>query len=133
MNTKELITRRLSRAYKNLEVARSLLADEFYEDSVSKSYYALFFAAKALLLTKNLDPKRHSGVISFFSQYFVKTGELEKELAAILKFAQKERISADYDEFYSASVEEAQLQLENAEKFLQRVKEILQEKGFPYP
>jgi len=130
MNTKELITRRLSRAYKNLEVARSLLADEFYEDSVSKSYYALFFAAKALLLTKNLDPKRHSGVISFFSQYFVKTGELEKELAAILKFAQKERISADYDEFYSASVEEAQLQLENAERFLQRVKEILQEKGF---
>lgn len=133
MNTKELITRRLSRAYKNLEVARSLLADEFYEDSVSKSYYAIFFAAKALLLTKNLDPKRHSGVISFFSQYFVKTGELEKELAAILKFAQKERISADYDEFYSASVEEAQLQLENAEKFLQRVKEILQEKGFLSP
>lgn len=133
MNTKELVTRRLSRAYKNLEVARSLLADEFYEDSVSKSYYALFFAAKALLLTKNLDPKRHSGVISFFSQYFVKTGELEKELAAILKFAQKERISADYDEFYSASVEEAKIQLENAERFLQRVKEILQEKGFPYP
>lgn len=130
MNTKELITRRLSRAYKNLEVARSLLADEFYEDSVSKSYYAIFFAAKALLLTKNLDPKRHSGVISFFSQYFVKTGELEKELAAILKFAQKERISADYDEFYSASVEEAKIQLENAERFLQRVKEILQEKGF---
>ena len=133
MNTKELITRRLSRAYKNLEVARSLLADEFYEDSVSKSYYAIFFAAKALLLTKNLDPKRHSGVISFFSQYFVKTGELEKELANILKFAQKERISADYDEFYSASVEEAQLQLENAEKFLQRVKGILQEKGFLSP
>lgn len=130
MNTKELITKRLSRAYKNLEVARSLLADEFYEDSVSKSYYALFFAAKALLLTKNLDPKRHSGVISFFSQYFVKTGELEKELANILKFAQKERISADYDEFYSASVEEAKIQLENAERFLQRVKEILQEKGF---
>jgi len=130
MNTKELITRRLSRAYKNLEVARSLLADEFYEDSVSKSYYALFFAAKALLLTKNLDPKRHSGVISFFSQYFVKTGELEKELADILKFAQKERISADYDEFYIASPEEARHQLENAEKFLQRAKEILQEKGF---
>lgn len=130
MNTKELITRRLSRAYKNLEVARSLLADEFYEDSVSKSYYAIFFAAKAILLTKNLDPKRHSGVISFFSQYFVKIGELEKELANILKFAQKERISADYDEFYSSSVEEAQLQLENAEKFLQRVKGILQEKGF---
>lgn len=133
MNTKELITRRLSRAYKNLEVARSLLADEFYEDSVSKSYYALFFAAKALLLTKNLDPKRHSGVISFFSQYFVKTGELEKELATILKFAQKERISADYDEFYSASVEEAKIQLENAERFLQRVKGILQEKGFLSP
>ena len=130
MNTKELITKRLSRAYKNLEVAKSLFADEFYEDSVSKSYYTIFFAAKCLLLTKNLDPKKHSGVISFFNQYFVKTGEVERELAEILKFAQKERISADYDEFYSASVEEAKLQLENAEKFLQKVKEVLQEKGF---
>jgi hypothetical protein len=130
MKTKELITKRLNRAYKNLEVANSLLAHEFYGDSVSKSYYAIFFAANALLLTKNLDPKKHSGVISFFNRYFVKTGEVEKELAEILKFAQKERISADYDEFYSASVEEAKLQLENAEKFLQRAKEILQEKGF---
>jgi len=130
MNTKELITKRLSRAYKNLEVAKSLFADEFYEDSVSKSYYTIFFAAKCLLLTKNLDPKKHSGVISFFNRYFVKTGEVEKELAEILKFAQRERISADYDEFYSASTEEARSQLENAEKFLQRVKEVLQEKGF---
>ena len=36
----------------------------------------------------------------------------------------------DYDEFYTASLEEARSQLENAEKFLQRVKELLQEKGF---
>ena len=129
MNTRELITKRLNRAYKNLDVAKPLFTNEFYEDSVSKSYYALFFEVKALLLTKNLDPKKHSGVISFFNRYFVKTKELERELADILKLAQKERISADYDEFYSASVEEARAQLENAEKFLQRVKELLQEKG----
>ena len=130
MNTRELITKRLNRAYKSLDVAKSLFTNEFYEDSVSKSYYAIFFAAKALLLTKNLDPKKHSGVISFFNQYFVKSKELERELAEILKLAQKERTSADYDEFYSASVEEARSQLENAERFLQRVKELLQEKGF---
>jgi len=130
MNTKELIISRLNRAYKNLEVAKSLFVNQFYDDSVSKSYYAIFFAAKTLLLTKNLDPKKHSGVISFFNRDFVKTKEVERELADILKFARKERISADYDEFYSASPEEAHLQLENAEKFLQRVKGILQEKGF---
>ncbi len=130
MNTKQLITRRLERAYKNLEVANSLLAGRFCEDSVSKSYYAIFIAAKALPPTKNLDPKKHSGVISLFNQHFVKAGEVEKEFAEILKFAQKERTSADYDEFYSASVEEAKTQLENADRFLQRVKEILQEKGF---
>jgi len=130
MNTKELIAKRLNKAYKNLEVASSLFGNKFYDDSVSKSYYAIFFGTKALLLTKNLDPKKHSGVISFFNQHLVKTGEVEKEFAEILKFAQKGRISADYDEFYIASPEEARSQLENAEKFLQRVKEILQEKDF---
>ncbi len=130
MSAEELITKRLTRAYKNLDVAKSLFSNEFYEDSVSKSYYTIFFAAKALLLTKNLDPKKHSGVISFFNRHFVKTGEVEKELAEILKFAHKERIGADYDEFYTASPEGVRFQLGNAEKFLQRVKEILQEKGF---
>lgn len=130
MNTKELVAKRLNRAHRNLKVAKSLFSNEFYEDSVSKSYYAIFFAAKSLLLIKNLDPKKHSGAISFFNRYFVKTGEVEKGLAEILKFAHKERIGADYDEFYTASPEEARFQLGNAEKFLQRVKEILQEKGF---
>ena len=86
MNTRELITKRLNRAYKNLDVAKSLFSNEFYEDSVSKSYYAIFFAAKALLLTKNLDTKKHSGVISFFNRYFVKTRE---DRARIWKYTQR--------------------------------------------
>ena len=76
MNPEELITKRLNKAYKNLDVAKSLFANKFYGDSVSKSYYAIFFAAKALLLTKKLYPKKHSGVISFLNRYFVKTNEV---------------------------------------------------------
>ncbi len=56
------------------------------------------------LITKRLDRGY------FFNRYFVKTNEVEKELAETLKFAQKERISADYDKFYTASSEEAHSQ-----------------------
>ena len=99
-----MVRRRIEGAYKNLEVAKTLHSSGLYEDSISQSYYAIFFAAKALLLTKGFDPKKHSGVISHFNQHFVKTREIDKEFADILKYAQKERLSADYDELYSAGL-----------------------------
>ena len=88
------------------------------------SVQKLFYLPRTWILRNILE------LFLFFNQHLVKTGEVEKEFAEILKFAQKGRISADYDEFYIASPEEARSQLENAEKFLQRVKEILQEKDF---
>ena len=48
MNTRELITKRLNRAYKNLDVAKLLFTGEFYEDSGSKSYYAIFEQIESL-------------------------------------------------------------------------------------
>jgi len=39
----------MERAGEKLEVARSLLEDGFYSDAVSRAYYAMFYAARALL------------------------------------------------------------------------------------
>ena len=130
MNNKNIILKRFERAGERLKTARHLYELAYYEDSISRSYYAIFFATKALLLTKDIDPRTHSGVKNQFAQHFVKTKEIEPEFNDILKEAKEIREMGDYDEFYSASPEEARSQLENAEKFLQRVKAILQEKGF---
>lgn len=67
---KKQTDKQLHKAHRKLRVARKNFADGFYEDAVSRAYYAMFHAAKALLLTKHLDAKTHSGLINLFNQHY---------------------------------------------------------------
>jgi len=67
----------IERAKKYLKSSRTLLVDGDYESSVSRAYYAMFYSAEAVLLTKNLSFSSHRGVISAFREYFVKTHVLQ--------------------------------------------------------
>ena len=60
---KALSLTRLKRANQHLKSARDLLANEDFSDSVSRSYYAIFQAARALLATEGLESRKHSGVV----------------------------------------------------------------------
>ncbi len=70
----ELIRVWLTLAEEKLEVARELLDLSRFDDTVSKAYYVMFYSAKAALLAVDVDLRRHSGVVSQFSQRFVKGG-----------------------------------------------------------
>ena len=52
---KALILYRMESAKEKLKAAVDLLGNSDYKDSVSRSYYAIFTAARALLATKQLD------------------------------------------------------------------------------
>jgi uncharacterized protein (UPF0332 family) len=47
------------------------LQNHFYTTAINRLYYSCFHATKALLLTKDLTPKTHSGVVTMLHQYFV--------------------------------------------------------------
>jgi len=53
----------LLKSQERLAAAQSLHKKQYYEDAVSRAYYAMFFAARAILLIKNISPKTHRGVI----------------------------------------------------------------------
>ena len=55
--------------------AATLLADAGYAGfSASRSYYAMFYIAEALLLGLDLSFSKHSAVIAAFGLHFSKTG-----------------------------------------------------------
>ena len=77
----------LRRAEKEaLKAAKILFENNELEDAVSRAYYAMFHATKALLFSKNLTPKTHRGTITLFSE-LVKKGVIEIELADMLRKA----------------------------------------------
>lgn len=123
--SRSLSARRLERARSHLKSARDLFAHQDFADSVSRSYYAIFQAARALLASANLESRKHSGVVSLFNQHFVKTGQVSRELGAVLKDAWRQREIADYSDVAEFTPDEAEAQLRDAEVFLERIASIL--------
>lgn len=108
-----------------LESARILYDAEQYATSVSASYYAMFLAAKALLIKAGYKPKSHSGLISLFGEVYVLNGDFDKNISKFLSRAQSLREEADYDAFdgitssiASAKLSEANIFVSEARKFL---------------
>ena len=115
---KALALSRLKRARQHLKSARDLLVNEDFADSVSRSSYAIFQAARALLVTEQLESRKHSGVIALFNRYFVKTGKVDKQLGMVLKDARRSREMADYSDLAEFAREDAEDQIQDAEKFI---------------
>lgn len=120
-----LILRRLSNSKETLGTAKLLLENNKFGGAINRSYYAMFYAARALLATKGLDSSKHSGVISLFNQHFVKTGKVDKSLGRLLMDAEDARIESDYEDFYVASEEEAEKIFGDAEKFVAEMEKAL--------
>lgn len=118
---------RLDRARQHLKSARDLLAHEDFADSISRSYYAIFQAARALLAVGGLESRKHAGVVSLFNRHFVKTGKVPKQLGVILKDARRHRETADYSDLATFSREDAAGQVEDAQLFIQEVERLLGE------
>lgn len=60
------------KADRSLAAAEHLCASGFPDFAVSRAYYAMFYAAEALLLDQDLSFPKHSTVISAFGQRFVR-------------------------------------------------------------
>ena len=115
--------RRLN-ALAELEVAREALgeAETLFEKgllrgSVSRSYYALFHAVKALLLSQGLEARTHHGVETLFSLHFIRAGELPAEWAALFARLQGYREQADYGPVLGASREIVRRELDEVACF----------------
>lgn len=121
----ELAQYRLQKAYDHLKSAEILLDTGMYNDSLGRSYYAMFNATRSLLALKQLDSKKHSGVISLFNQHFVKTGIIDRTAGRDLNKARVRRESSDYADFYLVSKEESYIQLETAKRFVKTIKSAL--------
>ncbi len=118
----------MERAEKYLRSAKILLEVGDYESSVSRAYYAMFYSAQAMLLTKNLSFSSHKGVISAFGEHFIKTDIFPKEMGRELNRAFEKRQIGDYEYTFVISKREAEEILENGKKFVEKIIQYLKEK-----
>lgn len=100
-NIRTAITEELNRAEETFRAAELLFENNFITDAVSKLYYYLLYNIRALLLTKDLEPRSHEGVLRLFGLHFVKTKIFEPNTSHILSKMMKFREEADYNPTYT--------------------------------
>lgn len=125
----ELIQYRFSKAKEDVESAERELEAGGYRLSLNRSYYAIFHCMRAVNAIDLYDSSKHSGVISHFNQYYVKTGAFPKEISKIIRTSSEMREQADYEDFFTASRADAEEQLEKAKQFIEYTERFLKEKG----
>ena len=94
---------RLNKAGEMLETARRDLTAGDYASANNRAYYCVFHAMRAVLALDGEDYKKHSAVISRFSQLYLKTELLPKSLSKIISNASLIRTRSDYEDFYICS------------------------------
>ena len=122
---KELAKYRFEKACEDLEVAKMNHNNFMYKASINRSYYAIFHAMRAVTILRGYDSSKHSGIIAFFNQSFVKAATFEKRISKIIASASKLREKSDYVDFYIASRHESEEQIEKAKEFLLVIEEYL--------
>jgi len=125
-DTKEEIQALIEIAEENLAASKILFENGLYRDAIARAYYAIFHSAKALLLTKNLNPKKHAGVMKMFGLYFVNEGYIEEIYGRIITKSYNLRWKADYT-IDKPTEEEAESIIYEAEMFIDRIKKALKE------
>lgn len=119
-----------------------LETDTFYSGAIAHAYYAIFFAAKALLLREGIStrsPNIHKATLDAFAYYFITTGRLDVELlriysAAIVKAdsllglfvsEQDKRGTFTYKRLPDANREPAKESIASAVAFLTQIKKVI--------
>jgi uncharacterized protein (UPF0332 family) len=118
---------RLERAHEELETVRQNIAHGHLRAAVSRAYYAIFYMASAALFTQSIQRAKHAGVEAAFSQYLVKTGQIEPEFSRLYQRARRQREEADYAEDLVIDETTAKQILTDAERFVERIERYLRE------
>lgn len=131
MSNKEATVRlKLLKAASLLAEANVLMQHQFYATVINRLYYACFHATKALLLTKDLNPKAHSGVVAQLHLHFVQQGFFDKEQAAFFSELLQERIEDDYSDVLLFKETDAKNFIEPAHDYVNYIFRLITKSGF---
>lgn len=112
-----------------LEVARLNLGNDYYGSACNRAYYAVFYAASALLFAKGMSFGKHSAVLSAFRQHFIKTGELDVKWSEVYQRIMSHRQTGDYDINLRIEQGQAVNDVNDAEAFVEEAESWLRKQN----
>jgi uncharacterized protein (UPF0332 family) len=118
--------RLLGKAERAIRAAETLLRADQADFAAGRAYYAMFYAAEALLFERGLQFRKHSAVHAALGEQLVRPGLLDVRFHRWLLDAFDVRIQADYGVDALITAEESRVVIEQAREFLREAQRILE-------
>jgi hypothetical protein len=129
----ERLDSHLRKADEKLAIAAKLIEWGGYDDAVSRAYYSVFHAAKAMLACQGFEADTHTGVKTLFHLHFVKSKRIEAKFGRYLTNLKDDREEGDYDVVSTVDEEVARNALQEATEFVAEAKRFLKPFLTPSP
>ncbi|OGC04028.1 DNA-binding protein [candidate division WOR-1 bacterium RIFOXYA12_FULL_43_27] len=108
----------LNKSQESISAAKLLFGENYYGFAAARAYYAMFYVAEALLLSKKLSFSKHSAVIAAFGEHFAKNNIIDQKFHRYMINAYEYREISDYSPDENISKETGELTIKQAEEFL---------------
>jgi uncharacterized protein (UPF0332 family) len=116
----------LDKSSRSIAAGDAPLAAGHLEAAANRAYYAMFYAAEALLEERGLRFRKHGGVHAAFGEHFAKANLLDAKYHRWLLAAFNKRITADYGVDAVLSASEITDMLSQAREFRQAAAGLLE-------
>ena len=116
----------VARAEQLLEAARDLLNLGYPADSISRSYYAVFHAATAVLMELGIQRSSHHALWAAFGEHVAAKGLMDPRLHRVGLDAFRDRARSDYFASPGDTVEDGEETLGAAHEFVAACREFLE-------
>ena len=125
VSQEDYIKYRLERALSTFEDAKTLASNQSWNSSMNRLYYSCFYAVLALFAKSNIKSNTHSGTKTQFSQYFIKTGKLDKEYGMLFGDLFDLRQKGDYGDFFDFEEKHVAPLIPKVKEFLDKLQSLI--------
>jgi len=127
---KSRVKKSLSKAENALDETRVLYSKGLLPGSISRSYYAIFHSAAAVLMSQHMEIIKPSAVVPFFDREVVKKGLIETSFQRMFANAYECFQMSEYDIYSDVDQHGANSMLDMSQAFYERMETYLRDKGW---
>lgn len=127
---RDLVLYRLEVAKSDIKSAKILLDAGECRGANNRAYYGICHAISAIHALDGNAYKRHKDALANFNKNYIKIEIFPRTLGRKIAEAEEIRHASDYDDFYIATREEAEEQIDTAVELVEKIEEyVLKEIG----
>lgn len=125
---KDLVLYRIETSKSDIKAAEILLSAREFRGANNRAYYGIYHAVSAIHALDGNAYKRHKDALANFNKSYVKTEIFPRKLGKRIVESEEIRHASDYDDFYIATREEAEEQIQTAKELLKMVEEYVRQR-----